>query len=61
MKKETLKDWIKEWSFDDIISNIYSEGIRFALQENPRKLTNEDALQYRKIILAELKRRFKKK
>lgn len=59
-RKESLKDWIKEWSWDDIVSNIYSEGIKFALQVHPRQLVQKDADEYRKIIMSEIKRRTKK-
>ncbi len=53
MKKETLKDWCKEWSIDDIVSNVVSQGMCYMAG----KMTTEELHKYKKIIIKEIKRR----
>jgi oligoribonuclease (3'-5' exoribonuclease) len=56
MKKETLKDWCKEWSIDDIVSNVFSTGMEFMARQGMRE---EEYKAYKKVIVKELKRRIK--
>ena len=55
MKKETLKDWCKEWSIDDIVSNVVSQGMCYLAE----KMTTEELHEYKKVIIKEIKRRIK--
>jgi hypothetical protein len=56
MKKETLKDWIKNWTIKDIVSNVFSQGMMFQATE---KMTDEDVDKYKRIIVREIKSRIK--
>ena len=57
MKKETLEDYCKKWTVDEITSNIFTLGIKFGFSTSGYESAS---LQYDKNILArELKRRMK--
>ena len=58
MKKESLKDWCKEWSIDDIVSNVFSHGMEFMARQGMRE---EEYKAYKKVIVKELKSRISKK
>lgn len=49
------KEWVKEWSIDDIVSNAVSLGMEFMVKD-----TLEKDLKYNKnILIKELKKRIK--
>jgi hypothetical protein len=55
MKKETLKDWVKKWSIQDIVRNITSEGMLFMARSDDYQ--EKDLKKYQAIMIKELKSR----
>jgi hypothetical protein len=56
MKEKTLKDFVKKWTIESIISCAYSKGMEFMAR---KEITQEELDTHKKVIVNEIKRRFK--
>ena len=55
MKKESLKDWCKEWTVTNIAEHIFCNGMRFLAEKDDKE---SKMIQDEKwILIKELKRR----
>ncbi len=55
--KESLKDWIKAWSYEGIVANLVAEGMSYMAN----KITTEELKEYQQIVITELVRREQEK
>lgn len=53
--KESLKDWIKDWSIEEIIENAFRWGIQFMVADSEAK--EKQLKRNKKIAVAEIERR----
>lgn len=57
MRKETFKDWCKEWTVTDIAEHIFCHGMRFmAAKDDKESAMLQDE---KRVLIKELKRRIK--
>jgi hypothetical protein len=57
--KESLKDWCKEWTIEEIAHSLFSEGMGYMSISNgdPR---GKQFIDNKNILVKELKKRYKK-